>query len=806
MLRGNRSTVARRGPFFLVAGLLLFASAASAQYNAQILLPPVGFSPGLPTRGYAMNASGQVLGEFLPSNFDRRLALWTNGIAAEVPIPSGYYWEDLFGLNFVNDGGVVVSRLRIANGVLGSQYDEARVAVWQNGIAQVLPPPDSCVHAGHPFLTPLGLNNAGHVLLTTLGDNGCDKVWLWDGNSYTVVIDHPGGTDGYTYTAAYSHLNDADHIAIDHPVLIPTCSPANTMTGILAGGQFTPLTAGSATAINNHDQVLLYCLDGPGFGLNHLNFWDGSSVVDLGHGGQAGLNDRGDVLFMTANGNVLVPKIYKDGAVSDLVLPLPQTLGLAGGSLINAAGQIVVSASSDQMVMFTPRTPVITWPTPADLGYGTALGAIQLDATANVPGTFSYTPAPGTVLHAGNAQTLSVTFTPDDPSQYDPTTASVTINVLPASLAVSANSATKVFGAPLPSFGAGFSGFVNGDGPGALAGTLTLTTTATAASPVGTYAIMPAGLTSFDYDIAFVPGTLTIAPANTTTTAFVFPGTAGFLQPALLAALVAPVAPGAGTPDGTVQFRDGATAIGSAAVSGGIAWIAVNGLAPGTHTLTADYGGGSNFSGGVSALVTLTIRPLAASSFTLLFPVSNPQAAGQPATFAALAIGLAGGTPTGTVQFTENGAVIGTAPLTSGVAVFTTSALAAGVHTLGARYVGGGGFEASTSAPAMTTIYAGARPGGTAITASASPAPSMLGQAVTFTATVTGGATTGDVYFFADGIPLGHAALANVGGSFQAALTTSTLSAGAHVVTASYAGSAGFASSNTAPAVQVVQP
>ena len=49
-------------------------------------------------------------------------------------------------------------------------------------------------------------------------------------------------------------------------------------------------------------------------------------------------------------------------------------------------------------------TPTITWSNPADITYGTALGSTQLDATASVPGTFVYTPASGTVLHAGNVR------------------------------------------------------------------------------------------------------------------------------------------------------------------------------------------------------------------------------------------------------------------------------------------------------------------------------------------------------------------------------------------------------------------
>ena len=54
----------------------------------------------------------------------------------------------------------------------------------------------------------------------------------------------------------------------------------------------------------------------------------------------------------------------------------------------------------------TSNVPTITWNTPAAITYGTALSSTQLSATANVPGTFVYTPAAGTVLKAGK-QTLS---------------------------------------------------------------------------------------------------------------------------------------------------------------------------------------------------------------------------------------------------------------------------------------------------------------------------------------------------------------------------------------------------------------
>ena len=50
--------------------------------------------------------------------------------------------------------------------------------------------------------------------------------------------------------------------------------------------------------------------------------------------------------------------------------------------------------------MVNKATPVVTWPTPAAITYGTALSIAQLNATANVPGAFTYSPGTGTILSA----------------------------------------------------------------------------------------------------------------------------------------------------------------------------------------------------------------------------------------------------------------------------------------------------------------------------------------------------------------------------------------------------------------------
>jgi hypothetical protein len=102
------------------------------------------------------------------------------------------------------------------------------------------------------------------------------------------------------------------------------------------------------------------------------------------------------------------------------------------------------------VTLIVKRATTITWTNPADIIYGTPLSSTQLDATASVPGTFTYTPGAGAVLTAGDGQTLTVTFTPDDSADYAGDTAQVQINVAQAPTTISwSNPADIVFGTPL---------------------------------------------------------------------------------------------------------------------------------------------------------------------------------------------------------------------------------------------------------------------------------------------------------------------------------------------------------------------
>jgi hypothetical protein len=168
----------------------------------------------------------------------------------------------------------------------------------------------------------------------------------------------------------------------------------------------------------------------------------------------------------------------------------------------------ILSARLDQ-----PVTPTITWLDPASITYGTALTSTQLNASASVPGSFSYSPSVGIVLNAGSAQTLSVTFTPDDILHNTSASASVHISVVPASLSVSADSVSRFFGTPNPVLTGTIVGLANGDAISA-----TFVSTATIDSPAGSYSITPVisdpGGRLPNYLLVSTNGTLTILPAT----------------------------------------------------------------------------------------------------------------------------------------------------------------------------------------------------------------------------------------------------------------------------------------------------
>ncbi|NOS69040.1 MAG: PKD domain-containing protein [Verrucomicrobia bacterium] len=159
-----------------------------------------------------------------------------------------------------------------------------------------------------------------------------------------------------------------------------------------------------------------------------------------------------------------------------------------------------------------PAVPTITWTNPTEIVYGSALGSTQLNASANVPGSFDYAPPAGTILNVGNGQSLSTIFTPVDTTNYVIAGTAVFLNVLPAPLTITADDKSRSFGTDNPSLTASYVGWVNGQSTGVLSSPVVLFTLATPSSPVGGYSILASGATASNYLITHVNGTLDITP------------------------------------------------------------------------------------------------------------------------------------------------------------------------------------------------------------------------------------------------------------------------------------------------------
>jgi arylamine N-acetyltransferase len=253
----------------------------------------------------------------------------------------------------------------------------------------------------------------------------------------------------------------------------------------------------------------------------------GVSGSDVSYGGVAlgsfaGGTDGATPLVVSLNDSVTpeVAQALLRQITFENVSDLPSTLTRTVRAVVDD-GHGGTSAAATMTVSVTglPDNPTVDWTAPAPITYGTALGSGQLTASANVAGAFVYSPPAGTVLHAGNGQVLSVTFTPEDTANYNTVTITRTIDVLPAGLVISADNKTKVYGAVLPPLTANYAGFVNGDTPASLDTPIVLATGATAASSVGNYPITASGASDPDYAISFVAGTLTVTPAALTITA-----------------------------------------------------------------------------------------------------------------------------------------------------------------------------------------------------------------------------------------------------------------------------------------------
>jgi uncharacterized protein (TIGR03437 family) len=162
----------------------------------------------------------------------------------------------------------------------------------------------------------------------------------------------------------------------------------------------------------------------------------------------------------------------------------------------------------------------------------------------------------------------------------------------------------------------------------------------------------------------------------------------------------------AGIVTGTVQFFDGATALSSVNVSGGIAVFTTAALTGGSHNIVAEYSGNSTFPPArasyyqtVNAPVTMTISEAPTA------PVFGQAVVFTASVSAVVPPGLVA--PTGHVTWVDlaSGTPLGMAPLSSGTATLSLT-LAAGTHVINVLYSGDANWSYSASTLTITVARA----------------------------------------------------------------------------------------------------
>jgi sugar lactone lactonase YvrE len=473
-----------------------------------------------------------------------------------------------------------------------------------------------------------------------------------------------------------------------------------------------------------------------------------------------------------------------------------------------ATGFTTSPVASALYTITQPVAPVITWPTPAPITYGTALSSAQLDATANVAGAFVYSPAAGTVPVAGT-QTLSVTFTPTDNTDYTTATATVTLDVNKATPTVTwLTPAAITYGTALSatqlnafSTVAGLfvyspvSGTVLGAGVQTLSATLTPSDTA-------------------DYTTSNASVKLTINKATPGVT--VTPTATSVTTTQSLNVTVTLGATGGGaTPSGSIVLSGGGYTSAATTLSGGSASVSIAAglLTAGTDTLTATYtpdaSGSTNYN---SSSGSATVAVTTASKATPTVTVTPSAASITTAQSVSLTIVVSGGsgnpTPTGSVVVSGGGYSSPATNLSSGTASITISAgsLIVGSDSLSVAYTpdasSSATYNSATGATTVTVTAPAKLVSSISVTAATTPITNEQTDAVAIAVTGVSGqpAPTGTVTL-ASGTYSAQQTLASGLASFT--IPAGALAGGNSTLTATYGGDANYAASSATTTVTV---
>ncbi|MGW1422487.1 IPT/TIG domain-containing protein [Bradyrhizobium manausense] len=364
---------------------------------------------------------------------------------------------------------------------------------------------------------------------------------------------------------------------------------------------------------------------------------------------------------------------------------------------VTTTGGTSATSAADQFTYFGTPTVSSISPTGGPLAGATSVTVTGTNFTGATAVKFGATNATAFTVNSATsitatspAGTGTVDITVTTPGGTSPTSAAdqFTYAAAPAVTLVSPNAGATTGGTSVTITGTAFSNAsaVKFGATNATSFTVNSATSITATSPAGAGIVDITVTTPGGTSATTASDQFTYTPAPTVTSISPTSGTA------LGGTSVAITGNGF---TGATAVKFGATNAASFTVNSATSITATSPAGAGTVDVTVTTAGGTSPTSAADRFSYLS-----ASTTTSLNSSKNPSSSGDPVTFSAT-VGSSGGTPTGTVTFSDGGTAIGTSTLSGGIATITTATLAVGNHTITATYNGSPAFSASTS-PALT--------------------------------------------------------------------------------------------------------
>jgi len=329
--------------------------------------------------------------------------------------------------------------------------------------------------------------------------------------------------DGTLTITAYALVATADNQTKLYGAALPTLT--GTLVGVHNGDAITATFTTTATAASNvSSYVITPVLSDPNNQLSNytvtlINGTLSVTPAPLTITADDKSKPYGDALpTLTASYSGFV------NGDTETSLDTPATLATTATAASNAGNYAITAAGASDLnytvtlvngTLSVAPVPLTITAQNQSKDYGAALPVFTATYSGFVNGdteTSLDTPVTlaTTATLLSNAGSYPITATGASDVNYSITQVNGTLTVNPVPLTITANNASRSYGMINPPFAATYSGFVNGDDETDLVGTLSFITAAETNSPVGTYPVTPSGLSSPNYTVGFVDGTLTV--------------------------------------------------------------------------------------------------------------------------------------------------------------------------------------------------------------------------------------------------------------------------------------------------------